>query len=227
MEFSPYNSMMNNPIMFIDPDGRAAMAPIYDTGGNFLGTDDQGLQGKAIVMDKKDFKQGMSHDKAMSKSKGAKGLDSKEAGSKLLNHFDGLKDRPDYDGFVTISEGVDWARDNVGALDNPTPVNLFSKNNLLNSGLNSKLRGTVYALGPVNMVLTDRTWAKIKIANDFNLQNASKRATDYDWNHGGASLMRRTAIDIERKRTGFNNSHGFRAYYHGTGTIKFAPPKRK
>jgi len=50
----------NNPVNFIDPDGRS-MSPIYDQDGIFFGTDDQGLRGKAIVLDKKDFKQGLSH----------------------------------------------------------------------------------------------------------------------------------------------------------------------
>ena len=46
---SPYNYVQNNPVQLIDPTG-ALDAPIYDTEGSFLGTDDQGLQGKAIVM---------------------------------------------------------------------------------------------------------------------------------------------------------------------------------
>jgi RHS repeat-associated protein len=61
---SPYASMDNNPILKTDKNGRAA-SPIYDEGGNLLGTDDQGLQGKAIVMNKDNFKQGMAHDDAV------------------------------------------------------------------------------------------------------------------------------------------------------------------
>lgn len=49
--------------MYIDPDGRS---PIYDTDGNFLGTDDNGLQGNYIVMSSENFKQGMNPDDAIS-----------------------------------------------------------------------------------------------------------------------------------------------------------------
>ena len=53
---SPYVYCMNNPVRFIDPTG---LAPIYDPNGNLIGTDDGGLQGKAIIMDKDNFVQGM------------------------------------------------------------------------------------------------------------------------------------------------------------------------
>ncbi|WP_333696638.1 hypothetical protein [Flavobacterium sp.] len=42
-------------------------APIIDTEGNLLGSDSEGWTGEAIVMDKKDFKQGMEHSKALEK----------------------------------------------------------------------------------------------------------------------------------------------------------------
>src|SRR5690606_21022908 len=100
---SPYNFVQNNPINRVDPTG-ALDNPIYDTEGNLLGTDDKGLQGDAIVMNKSDFKQGMSHESAMSKNKGYDGLSSQEAKDRFQTHFDNLPNRPDYDGYLTLDE---------------------------------------------------------------------------------------------------------------------------
>ncbi|MBQ1469861.1 MAG: hypothetical protein IIZ29_03295, partial [Schwartzia sp.] len=52
-----------------DPDGME-INPIYDLSGNFLGTDDRGIAGSAIIMDKKNFRQGMSHSEALSNNVG-------------------------------------------------------------------------------------------------------------------------------------------------------------
>ncbi|MGC9330452.1 MAG: RHS repeat domain-containing protein [Bacteroidales bacterium] len=72
---SPYSYVQNSPVNRVDPSG-ALDNPIYDTEGKFLGTDDKGLQGKAIVMNKDDFSQGMSHEEALSHSLVAEGLSS-------------------------------------------------------------------------------------------------------------------------------------------------------
>ncbi|WP_143019802.1 hypothetical protein [Niabella drilacis] len=51
------------------------------------------------------------------------GFSSKEAALKCGNDYANLKNRPDYDGFVTINEGVAWAKAHPGAVSNPTADN--------------------------------------------------------------------------------------------------------
>ena len=228
----------NNPINRIDPTGMLA-SPIYDDEGNLLGTDDEGLQGDAIVMDKDDFKQGMSHDDAKEKDKGTDSFKDDNAKQKFKKSYDSLKDRPDWDGFVTIEEGIEWAKKHPNALSNPTPenslyintallnfgnisvsdftainqttpVNLYNYDNFIDAINNPTLRATVYALGRVDLILHDSKTRSVSIVNN--------KATDYDWNKGG-SLGRKIAIQLERYRTGLNDTHGFKVYYYGSGFL--------
>ncbi|MGB0178105.1 MAG: RHS repeat domain-containing protein, partial [Owenweeksia sp.] len=89
--WTSYHYVHNNPINMFDPDGRSA-SPIYNRDGELLGTDDQGLQGKAIVMDKENFKQGMTHEQALNKSLGAEGLKNDAAKTKLLDSYNSLSE---------------------------------------------------------------------------------------------------------------------------------------
>jgi len=44
---------------------------------------------------------------------------------------------------------------------------------------------------------------------------------DYNWDtHTGGSKTRNTLIKAERIRAGLDDSHGFRIFIYGTGTIK-------
>ncbi|MBP6871378.1 MAG: RHS repeat-associated core domain-containing protein [Bacteroidales bacterium] len=129
---SPYNFCQNNPLIRVDPIG-ALDNPIYDWGGNFLGTDDKGLQGEAIIMNKSDFTQGMSHDNAMSAGFTLDNMSIDNAlnfanngnFNNFLDHYNSLSSRPDYNGIVTREDGISWAKLNPGALDNPTPDNML------------------------------------------------------------------------------------------------------
>ncbi len=107
---SPYNFVQNNPINRDDPNG-ALDNPIFDREGEFLGTDDKGLQGDAIVMKREDFKQGMSHEDAVSKKTD---INSSGAQKKVDNFMSTVKKRPDYDGYLTLDEANKWYKEGNG-----------------------------------------------------------------------------------------------------------------
>lgn len=233
---SPYNFVQNNPMNRIDPTG-ALDNPIYDTNGNFLGTDNRGLQGEARIMSKNDFTQGMNHNVATYLSYGMQGLKSSEARNKVENHFFGLINRPDYDGYVSLSEGVHWALSHPGALQSPTPDNTLyidaSKLDLGNTYLNEFANKIPGQIAPANTFTKSNLLAavgneKIRASVyalgrvNIRLENWETRtvsivndaATGYDWNEGG-NFMRDKFIRAERFRTGLNDSHGFEVFYYG------------
>jgi hypothetical protein len=232
--------VQNNPINRVDPTG-ALDNPIYGEDGDFLGTDDKGLQGEAIVMNKDDFKQGMSHEDALDKGTLRSDMPlvtSPKIFNKIDNHFAGLSSRPDYDGFVTIDEGIQWAKDHPNTLpNNITPDNsLYLDASKLNFGdlsvdniglkqgqkgnvnlfdyvhwTSSSSRATTYALGNTQMKLLNPNAGTVKLFwDDYN----------WDYHNNPPSGTRDRLIQAERWRSGVNSSHGFRVFMYGTGTIK-------
>ncbi len=223
---TPYNCCANNPVKYIDPTG---LAPIYaPDDGTSLSTDDEGLREAQLILDRADFTQGMAHSDAQ------KVLWIGEMTQEARTKMD------DYDGFVSIAEGIAWAKDHPNALKNPTPdntlyidvskldfgglstsdfiygvgvemtINLFDLP-LLKSALLYTLRNTVYALGRVGMILESKEQKTVRIVNNS--------ATDYDWNLGGGA-KRDLFIRAERRRAGLNDTHGFKIFYYGIGRLK-------
>ena len=106
---SPYATFSGNPIYFIDPNGDNA-SPIFDSeSGDLLGTDNEGTQGDAIVMDADDFTQNMSHADALSSGTTLDNLPlvySNEYRDNIQGQVDALATRVDSDGFLDNDEAI-------------------------------------------------------------------------------------------------------------------------
>jgi len=107
-----YHAFNNKPITFIDPNGDNANPIIDDETGDLLGTDEKGIQGEAIIMNKSEFKQGMKHSDALKKGTLASNVDlGKYKKGVIINTFktiNSLPSRPDWDGILTKKEADDW-----------------------------------------------------------------------------------------------------------------------
>ena len=233
---SPYAYCCANPVNLIDLDG---LNPVYNEYGMFMGVDDLGLQGLPVFMYANQFTNGMSHEEAMSLNSGwiVQSFDE-DSSRRFINNYLSLSLRPDWDGIITIDEGIQWALSHPGALNNPTPentlyadaskldfgnlslshinkensdFNLFTIPNAISSLFNKTLRYSVYALGAVGVSIVDERSRSIKIDNT--------RGTAYDWDIHGP-WYRKTLVQFERWRSNLNDNHGFEVFYYGTGKLK-------
>ena len=220
---SPYNYCQNNPVILTDPTG-ALDAPIYDPDGNLMGTDDEGLQGKAIVMDKDKFSQGMKHEDALKNSKGYEGLKDDAAKKNFATSYSSLPSRHDYDGKLTLDEANSWYNKGGGK---PLFVDA-SKIDLspVKKSDFSKIGDSFYK----NFAFTTNTETgliygniKLTLMNDkgvIKLGGAGKLLDKYNFDYKGGvtNIPRNIATWIGKQKAGKGTSYNI--FNYGTGTVK-------
>ncbi|WP_260209421.1 RHS repeat domain-containing protein [Apibacter adventoris] len=239
---TPYQYTYQNPIRFTDPTGMEAN-PIYDENGNFLGTDNRGLQGEAIIMNKDNFSQGMSHEEAKSKgtllsnynveSDGKGGLTEKgkyqaAVFDRINMHSLGLKNRPDYDGFLTLSEANDWYRNGGGSplFVNSALIDLFpvtlenvnqSKNGYYFNFFLTQNTETGLVYGSIKITLMDKKNGIVRLGDKKGLLDTY----DFDIKPSDGTL-KRAVRNIGTRIGKFVAGEGtpFDIYTYGTAKLK-------
>ena len=222
---TPYNFVQNKPITKIDPNG-ALDAPIFDSHGDLLGTDNEGLKGDPIIMEKENFKQGMLHADAKKRDIGTKGLKDDVAKFIFQNNYKGLKSRPDYDGFLTQGEANKWYREGNGKplfvdaskidlkpldieslkLGKMDDYNFYGSSNYATAG--------VY--GNILLTLLDNS-GTVQIGNDFG--EIDDYNFDIDWSDG--QHLRNIGTWVGKKRAG--NGTGYTIMGYGHGKVEHRP----
>ena len=222
-EMSPYHFCSDNPILRVDPTGNSD-SPIYDVEGNLQGTDDQGLKGDAIVLNKSDFKQGMSHDEAQKKDLGTVSLNDQKAQDKFKESYSSLPQRPDYDGKLTLNEANNWWANGGGqplfvdaSQINLSPVTKsdFGKVgdskfiNFASPGYANMETGLVY--GTIKLTLMNAEGViKLGGANNF--------LDTYDFDYQKGRTGRNIATFLGKLKAGEGTP--FNIYDYGTGKVK-------
>ncbi|MCR4828532.1 MAG: hypothetical protein K5864_03615 [Bacteroidales bacterium] len=225
---SPYAYCAWNPLKLVDPEGEE-INPVYDLDGNFLGTDDLGLQGEPIIMDKDRFEQGMSHLEAVNSRATFTELltfCNSEAFNKFFNHATSLSERPDWDGILTLSEANDWYRNGNGEplYVDAAKIDLFpvttgafeegegSSKYINFAGLRDPNPNTGLVYGNIKLTLLDKSTGEVLLGRpDGFLDNYG-----FEQNPNG-SRWRNFATKIGKKVAGKGTP--FDIYTYNTGTV--------
>ena len=197
-------------------------SPIYDEDGNFLGTDDEGLQGDAIVMNVNDFVQGMSHEDALALSTSLNEKNLEMAQLKMNTHYSNLKNRPDWDGYLTKREADEWWKNGNGealyvdlsmielngvTVDDFPESGSFSKNFIWTMSNTGKVYGTLY----MNLVNAEK--GEVRLGSN-NIYSNTHPIDEYDFKMDSRPL--RNILTIIGKPSG----EGTDFYIFGYKTVK-------
>jgi hypothetical protein len=215
---SPYVYCADNPVKLVDSNGEE-INPIYDLDGNFLGTDDNGLQGKALFLKRSDFKQNMSPETARQLDQGESSLKNEAAKEKFKEHYQGLKNRPDYDGYITLNEANEWYRNGKGEplFADLRKIDLTGFRSLGESKVGENYNyNLIYTSGSKDDRLVYGSLTFIRTPNDG--VRAYADGYDFDMKPWRGNTVRNIQTLIGRRVAGEGKSYSI--FLYGTATLK-------
>jgi len=230
-DFNRYSYARNNPLMYTDPTGNL-YNPIFDWEGTFLGTDDRGLKGEAIIMNKNDFKQNMSHNDALRLGTLRSQLPmiiNADILSKIDNKVASFPSRPDWDGHLTKAEADAWW---LGKSGDPLYVDQ-SKIDL--PGITTKSfdninENFIYKNFIWNLSNTGKVYGTLKLTLiDANLGTVHIGGRKYmdKYDFGMDSRPLRNAATWIGRPGGANDGVDFLIYGYGNATVPVVLPHKK
>ena len=220
---SPYVFCNGSPVMLVDSKGEEAN-PIYDTKGWFLGTDDLGIQGDAIIMDRANFKQNMNHDEALRFATDFDALGSNEAFFRYSTQYSTINSRPDWDGYLTLQEANNWYRNGNGQplFVDLNKIDLSGFYSLGESAVGKTYRfNLAVTSGSVNDRLVYGNLTFVRMPHDGVRAYADKYDFDMKswWNP--FNWMRNVETLIGQQVAG--EGQPYLIYLYGTATLKSSP----
>lgn len=171
-------------------------------------------------MERAEFKQNMSPDVAQKLNKGQSALRDEAANEKYCNHYAGIKNRTDYDGYISLDEANDWYRNGHGAplFADLTKIDLSAFRSMGDSKVGKKYTYNLLYWGKLEDGLVYGSITFVRTPNDGVRAYADRYNFDMKSWKNPFNWGRNIETKIGESKAGSGQS--YLIYFYGTVTLE-------